>query len=167
MILEQGGGFDGAFVATIHQDDSVARKRDERQFRRRFGGCGRERSHLGAGIRSLFRPTRSFTKVHEAHVRVAAGGLAKQRGFLGAPDRHRRSARDELAKSLELGAAELASGDEPSTATTLMQCPGIERHGVLAGTHKDRARVDHRLSQDLACRPGAGGYVRNNISVGR
>jgi hypothetical protein len=53
-----------------------------------------------------------------------------------------------------------------ATATTgPMQRLGIERHRVLAGTYKDRTRIDHRLSHRLGRRPGAGGYAENNISV--
>jgi hypothetical protein len=72
--------------------------------------------------------------------------LAKQRLLLRTAHRDRRTRGNKFAKTLELSAAKLAPGDKACITAPVPQCWGIDRQGVLAGTHYDGALIGHHHS---------------------
>ena len=144
MIRQQLAGFDGAFVAAINQRDAFAIEADIGNFGQRLGRSGEQRRHLRPGCGGVLRPAGGLAHVDEGdRAGALAGDFGEQRRLLRAADGDRRAACGSGAEPLDLGAAELARGLHLRAAAAARNRVGIERHGVLAGTHQDGALFRH------------------------
>ncbi len=141
MVLQQVRRLDRLLVAAVNEDHAFAGEAHEGDLGCRLGGGREQRRHFRARGAGVSGPAGGFTDVGVSDVAGAVRDFGEQRGFLGAADDQRLAGRRRRTKSLELGTAELARGQDLGAATAARHRRAIERHRVFA-------RADHE-----SCRP--------------
>jgi len=146
MILEQTARLDRLLVAAVDQGHAFAFEADERNH-----GCGlargsKQRRDLRACGACVLRPARGLADIGVGDVR-AFGCFGEQRRLLRAADDQRRVAGGRRAELLQLGAAELAAGQDLGAATAALDRRAVERHRVLTRADQNGCwPIGHLLS---------------------
>ncbi len=144
MIRQQLAGFDGAFVAAIDQRDAFAVEADIGNFGQRLGRNREQRRHLRPGRGGVRRPAGGFAHVDEGdRAGSLAGDFGEQRRLLGAADGDRRRRLRQRRGTARSRRGRAGCGLHLRAAAAARNRVGVERHGVLAGTHQDGAFFRH------------------------